>query len=226
MNIERLNEDRFIINDHLLGLSIIKDIENILASYFNKNTDVDQYAIRKLFQVIPALQVLFELPIIKELRKKGYFLTKSIYFNKPALSNWFVSYHQDLSISVKEKRDTKGYTGWTYKKGQHGVIPTLNVLENTITLRIHLDITKDDNGALRIIKNSHKNGILSREQIEQIDFNKEIVCSLKKGGLMFMKPLLLHASNKSTSSLDRRVIHLEFCNQELDGDLEWLERQI
>jgi len=97
-------------------------------------------------------------------------------------------------------------------------------LENTITVRIHLDDTNHENGALRVIKNSHSSGVLTREQIQEIDLNKEVVCNLKKGDFMLMKPLLLHASNKSTSKSDRRVIHLEFCNQELDGALEWLER--
>jgi len=40
---------------------------------------------------------------------------------------------------------------------------------------------------------------------------------------MLMKPLLLHASQKSISENDRRVIHLEFSNQEIP--MEWLEKK-
>jgi len=43
---------------------------------------------------------------------------------------------------------------------------------------------------------------------------------------MIMKPLLFHASNKTTNNQKRRVIHIEFNNQELPYDLEWSERFI
>jgi hypothetical protein len=41
---------------------------------------------------------------------------------------------------------------------------------------------------------------------------------------MLMKPLLLHASSRSTSARPRRVIHLEFSNVELPQGLAWRER--
>ncbi|WP_162549742.1 phytanoyl-CoA dioxygenase family protein [Hymenobacter nivis] len=45
------------------------------------------------------------------------------------------------------------------------------------------------------------------------------------GGAMLMKPLLLHASSRSTSDRPRRVIHLEFSAQELPAGLAWRERR-
>ncbi len=42
---------------------------------------------------------------------------------------------------------------------------------------------------------------------------------------MLMKPLTLHASSKTINKKQRRVIHLEFCNQLLETPLEWLEYQ-
>ena len=40
-----------------------------------------------------------------------------------------------------------------------------------------------------------------------------------------MKPLLLHASNRSTSNRPRRVMHLEFASVELPAGLAWRERR-
>ncbi|WP_405378417.1 phytanoyl-CoA dioxygenase family protein [Nonlabens sp. Asnod3-A02] len=220
---QKLHKDGFSFNDQSIDNSIIQKIESNLNAYFENNSQADKYAIRQLIKRLPDLNILFEIPILKYLIKEQYSLTKSIYFNKPAMSNWFVPYHQDLSIGVKEKIDTEGYKGWTFKKEQHGVIPPKRILENTITVRIHLDDTNEENGALRVIKNSHSNGILKREQINRINTDDELICKLNKSEYMLMKPLLLHASHKSTSNSDRRVIHLEFCNQELDGELEWLE---
>jgi hypothetical protein len=39
-----------------------------------------------------------------------------------------------------------------------------------------------------------------------------------------MKPLLFHASNKTTNNERRRVLHIEFSNQELPDGLEWSEK--
>src|SRR5690606_27292073 len=51
----------------------------------------------------------------------------------------------------------------------------------------------------------------------------EFQCHVKVGGVMFMKPLLLHASNRTTNGMKRRVIHIEFSKRELPGDLNWSE---
>lgn len=56
------------------------------------------------------------------------------------------------------------------------------------------------------------------------DEETEAICPVKKGGIMFMKPLLLHASNKTTNQAQRRVIHIEFSRIELPERLNWSER--
>jgi ectoine hydroxylase-related dioxygenase (phytanoyl-CoA dioxygenase family) len=147
-----------------------------------------------------------------------------IRINKHSISNWFVSYHQDLSISVKNKIEEKGYHSWTNKKGQLGVIPPLGVLGNSFTFRIHLDKTDETNGVLKVISKSHKKGIIRvSNDFEASKEGEEVICNIDKGGIMIMKPLLLHSSQKSVSENDRRVIHLEFCNQEIP--MKWLEQE-
>jgi len=49
------------------------------------------------------------------------------------------------------------------------------------------------------------------------------VCNIETGGVMLMKPLILHASHRSISENDRRVIHVEFCNKEIP--MKWLEKR-
>ncbi|MBB5394835.1 hypothetical protein [Mucilaginibacter sp. AK015] len=40
-----------------------------------------------------------------------------------------------------------------------------------------------------------------------------------------MRPLLLHASNRTTNNKPRKVIHIEFSNAKLPDEIEWSERQ-
>lgn len=153
----------------------------------------------------------------------NFFIAKSIYFDKPPESNWFVAYHQDLTISVDKKVVLENYKHWTIKQNQFAVQPPVAVLENIFTIRIHLDPTTWQNGALKVINKSHKNGI---ERIENIDFEnkQETICEVEKGGIMIMKPLLFHASNKTTNNKRRRVIHIELSNQALPKPLNWSEK--
>ncbi|HEY0029114.1 MAG TPA: hypothetical protein VGC65_00035 [Bacteroidia bacterium] len=51
-----------------------------------------------------------------------------------------------------------------------------------------------------------------------------MILLFREGGLMIMKPLLLHSSGQSSSNKRRRVIHIEFANKELPFDLQWSEK--
>ncbi|QSW90493.1 phytanoyl-CoA dioxygenase family protein [Flavobacterium endoglycinae] len=215
------------------------EIQNIISLIENKTADnpenntfrksQDLFAIRQFHKEIPeTLPYIFNQKlqdIIETNFGKGYFITKSIYFDKPEKSNWFVAYHQDLTISVEKKIQTENFENWTVKQNQFAVQPPTEILQNNFTIRIHIDKTTKENGALKVINNSHSKGIL---RIEKLNFEseKETICEVEKGGIMIMKPLLFHASNKTTNNERRRVIHIEFSRQNLPNGLEWSEKTI
>ena len=205
---------------------IITCIENIEQSGDSFMQTKDLFAIRQLINNIPELSdLLFNekmTQLIQGHSQSEYFLTKAIYFDKPSDSNWFVPFHQDLSISVDKKIETSNYSNWTFKKGQYGVQLPINILEDTITVRIHLDKTDANNGALEIIPKSHLNGI-TRKDSKHWNTENEYICNVEKGGVMLMKPLTLHASSRTTNGQKRRVIHLEFNKHLLTKSLSWLE---
>ncbi len=186
----------------------------------------DLFAIRELLIQVPELNELIwneKMLNLIESFGEGFFLTKAIYFDKPKKSNWFVAYHQDLIINVSNRVKEQGFINWTNKKGQIGVQPPEEFLCSTITLRIHLDDTDHTNGALRVIPKSHLLGI---RKTECLSVTEEEVCFVERGGIMLMKPLLMHASNRSTGQRNRRVIHLEICNKELPKSLKWKEKSV
>ncbi|MEH3111913.1 phytanoyl-CoA dioxygenase family protein [Pedobacter terrae] len=221
------------------GFAVIDDVftddevENIFAAIdrvdstketFRKSNDL--FAIRQFLREVPdSIALIFNQQlkaIVTELFGKDYFLVKSIYFDKPETSNWFVSYHQDLTISVNQKIDITGFGPYTKKHDQFAVQPPLHILEGNFTIRIHLDDTTEHNGALKVIPGSHSKGIYRPETIDW-RIVKEVSCSVRRGGIMIMKPLLLHSSNRTSNHKKRRVIHLEFSNQILPKELSWSE---
>jgi ectoine hydroxylase-related dioxygenase (phytanoyl-CoA dioxygenase family) len=205
-------------------LQVLAQIDSNKAT-FRKTADL--FAIRQFLKEVPNVIPLIFTPtlatIISEVFGDNFFVVKSIYFDKPSASNWFVAYHQDLTISVDKKLDLLGFGPWTTKQNQFAVQPPLTILQDNFTIRIHLDDTDASNGALKVINQSHLKGIYRPETINW-DEETEIICPVKKGGIMFMKPLLLHASNKTTNQAQRRVIHIEFSRSDLPENLNWSEQ--
>lgn len=207
--------------------NIINVIQNIDTSKENFRKSEDLFAIRQFLKEIPEIKgLIFNdtiKTIIKEVFGEKYVVVKSIYFDKPEKSNWYVAYHQDLTISVDKKLELPNFGPWTTKENQFAVQPPLPILENIYTIRIHLDDTDENNGALKVVPKSHAKGIY---RPETIDWNVETekICNVEKGGMMIMKPLILHGSNRTTNGKKRRVIHIEFSDMELPEELKWSER--
>lgn len=228
---DQLSDNGFAIIENIYDATELTAISTLInQSSSDKETfrkSGDLFAIRQFVKEIPGttnILLNYKLrTILSNLFSRSYFITKSIYFDKPENSNWYVSYHQDLTISVDEKADTPGFINWTKKQNQFAVQPPINILENNITVRIHLDNTDENNGALKVIPQSHLKGIYRPETIDWSE-EKEISCSVPSGGVMLMKPLLLHSSGRTTNQKQRRVIHIEFSDHELPASLNWSER--
>ena len=149
------------------------------------------------------------------------FAVRGIFFNKTQSSNWKVVWHQDLTIAVRERRDVNGFGPWTRKAGVWHVQPPAEVMSGMLAIRLHLDESGLDNGPLRVIAGSHKEGRLSAEEIARSEKGSCVICAVPRGGALLMRPLLLHASSACVSPKPRRVIHLEFAATELPHGLEW-----
>jgi ectoine hydroxylase-related dioxygenase (phytanoyl-CoA dioxygenase family) len=204
-------------------LEIIAEVDTTKAT-FRKSKDV--FAIRQFFKEVPnSIDLILTkklTTLISEICGENYFVVKAIYFDKPEGSNWFVPYHQDLTISVDKKLELDGFGPWTTKQNQFAVQPPIEILKNNFTIRIHLDDTNEQNGALKVIPKSHLKQIYRPENIDWT-IETEMVCDVPKGGIMFMKPLLLHSSGRTTDNRKRRVIHIEFSNTALPEAIKWAE---
>ena len=204
-------------------LSVITSVDST-SQVFRRTTDL--FAIRQCLKEIPELTGLVLNQKLKNVIFKvfgsDYFVVKSIYFDKPGTSNWFVSYHQDLTISVDNKKEIEGFGPWTVKQDKYAVQPPKYILDNIFTVRIHLDETNEKNGALHVIPASHLKDI---RRYNEMNKEAEVICHVPKGGIMIMKPLLWHSSKRSSENKTRRVIHIEFSNKELPSGISWSEKQ-
>jgi hypothetical protein len=184
------------------------------------------YAVRNVLNVVPALREAVNSPPLRVLVQpflgEACFPVRGILFDKVPGANWKVPWHQDLSIAVRERIEVEEFGPWSQKAGVLHVQPPARVLENMLTLRLHLDDRGLANGPLRVIPGSHQSGKLDAEKIAAWRQRaEEVVCALPRGGVLLMRPLLLHASSASQVPGHRRVLHIEWATQELPGGLQW-----
>jgi ectoine hydroxylase-related dioxygenase (phytanoyl-CoA dioxygenase family) len=146
---------------------------------------------------------------------------RGIFFDKIEGANWKVPWHQDVTIVVRERHDLPGFHPWSVKQGLVHVQPPAEVLEQMLAVRLHLDDCGLDNGPLRVIPGTHRCGKLPAVEIDRLARQDEVACTVRAGGAVLMRPLLLHASSPAKSPSHRRVIHLEFAAGELPLPLRW-----
>ena len=227
---QEISEKGYAIVEDLFNDSEIENIASIINGTDTSNPtfrkSIDLFAIRQFLKEVPGIAPMIFTDkfnsIINELFGQDYFVVKSIYFDKPGESNWFVAYHQDLTISVDTKIEITGYSGWTVRQNQYAVQPPIDILEDNFTVRIHLDDTNECNGALKVVRGSHLKGIYRPENIDW-SIETEDICSVNHGGVMIMRPLLLHASERTTNNEKRRVIHIEYSRTKLPDEINWSE---
>ena len=149
-------------------------------------------------------------------------LVRSIVFMKSIDNNWLVTWHQDKTVAISKKIDNSGWGRWSEKDGVLHGQPPVEVLEQMVTFRVHLDASTEEDGCLKVIPNSHREGVMSQESIHKYSKSHSAVnCEAPIGSALVMRPHILHASSKATSSQPRRVLHIEYSNYQLPVDTHW-----
>src|SRR5580698_6214520 len=97
---------------------------------------------------------------IRSLLPRNAVAVQCTLFDKSPAKNWLVSLHQDLSIPVRARVAAAQCSGWSEKKGVLFVQPPVEVLEQLVAVRMHLDNCPADAGALRLVPGSHTFGRL------------------------------------------------------------------
>jgi Phytanoyl-CoA dioxygenase (PhyH) len=161
-------------------------------------------------------------PMLSALIPDDYVAVQCTYFEKSREHNWLVPIHQDLGIPVAQRVDSPALKGWSLKEDALYVQAPLNVLQQLVAVRVHLDDCSADDGPLRVVPGSHLCGVLApQEAIALRDAGTEMACTMPRGGAVILRPLLLHASSKSAGSSKRRVLHYLFGPPILPLDLQW-----
>ncbi len=142
-------------------------------------------------------------------------------FEKTGKSNWLVVWHQDTALPLEARFSSNEWGPWSTKAGINYAHAPTWALNRILALCVHLDDSMPDNGPLRVIPGSHLHGVLEDEQVFDLARNAALEeCLVSRGGIVAMRPLLIHASSKARVNRPRRVLHIEYADSfELGGGI-------
>ena len=132
-------------------------------------------------------------------------------FDKSPDANWLVVWHQDTALPLGQRNDAPEWGPWSTKGGLLYAHAPAWALELVIALRVSLDDSVITNGPLRVLPDTHRDGVLTDDQIEQRARDvRPVDCVASAGSVVAMRPLTVHASSKARSQHRRRVLHIEY----------------
>jgi hypothetical protein len=216
---QNVGHDGFYIDDQVLS----SDECNLLIDVLSKSCGKGNRAGIRNLMTNPAVCSLAHDVRLRSLASRFVGPTAVPYratlFEKSGRANWLVIWHQDTVLPLELRFDSKKWGPWSSKAGVlYAHAPTW-ALARVIALRIHLDASTELNGPLRVIPCSHSLGVLSEQDvIKRARDSEQINCLVPQGGVIAMRPLLIHASSKVNADLPRRVLHIEYIDSLDLGD--------
>lgn len=228
-DMQRFSEDGFAITPALISHEEIVELIALIEA--DVKADSKRGGVRDVMNRIPSLSRVATnravRSIVDQVLGPQAFLVRSTLFDKTDGANWKVPWHQDVTIAVHERRDTEGYGPWSIKQGITHVQPPTSVLEQMVTVRVHLDPCPSTNGALRVMPGTHHLGRIDQNLAPKyVDESLAVCCAAHPGEALVMRPLLLHASSAATEPRHRRVLHFDFATVDLAAPLQWRMRAL
>jgi Phytanoyl-CoA dioxygenase (PhyH) len=134
-------------------------------------------------------------------------------FAKSSAANWLIPWHQDTALPLATTFRDSEWASWSEKSGVHYAHAPAWALSRVVALRIHLDASTSENGPLRVVPGSQLAGVLTDEGVhDYVKSHDQTTCFVPRGGILAMRPLLIHASSKAEMDSPRRVLHLEYAD--------------
>lgn len=201
----------YSIHDQVFDASQMRDVLDALAAAHVERTKAGARHVLRVPRVRELSSDSRLVAIAGRLLGTTPVAFRATLFDKSPTSNWLVVWHQDRSLPLVRRIDGPGWGPWSTKAGTLCAPAPAWALERVVALRVSLDESTETNGPLRVLPNTHRDGVLSDGQIAAlVQRARPVDCVVPAGGVVAMRPLTVHASSKSRDVRPRRVLHIEY----------------
>jgi ectoine hydroxylase-related dioxygenase (phytanoyl-CoA dioxygenase family) len=210
---EAIEKDGFAILPRFFGR---EEIEQLLEKISAAAPRRSRAGVRHALGLTPVAELAQQPAVIEHARAvlgPAAFPYRATLFDKSPKSNWLVVWNQDTALPLCEHRETAGWGPWSVKEGVAYAHAPTAALEQILALRIHLDHSTTLNGPLRVLPGTHTLGVLDDDRVHELATKMpQVECVVPAGGILAIRPLLIHSSSKSQVEAERRVLHIEYAS--------------
>jgi ectoine hydroxylase-related dioxygenase (phytanoyl-CoA dioxygenase family) len=214
-----VQEQGYGLIPNVFGKDEVLDLLNDLR---NENLPRTRAGVRHAMRSTKVTRIALDsrmLEIARAILGTGAIGFRATLFEKLPDSNWLVAWHQDTALPLRARRDIPGWGPWSVKDGVNYAHAPAQALERILALRVHLDSSTGDNGPLRVLPGTHAQGVLTDDEIHSVaERITGVDCLMPLGGVIAMRPLIIHASSKSRTENPRRVLHIEYAESAAIAD--------
>jgi ectoine hydroxylase-related dioxygenase (phytanoyl-CoA dioxygenase family) len=189
-------------------------VDQILGEITKLSPPRSKAGVRHALRLSPVAEVARH-PLLVEIARTvlgpDAFPYRATLFEKSPKANWLVVWHQDTALPLRSQVEVQGWGPWSVKERVLYAHAPASALSQVLALRVHLDDSTADNGPLRVLPRTQTLGVLNNDSIHELSIRVPPVdCTVSKGGVVAMRPLVVHASSKSRIDTPRRVVHIEY----------------
>jgi hypothetical protein len=143
-----ITQDGFFMVEGLLAEAAVEQLIAFVEQ--NMGSNGRRGGVRNLLDVA-TMRDLAESSSIREQAEavlgRSARVVRGILFDKTENANWKVPWHQDVTIAVNRRVEAAGFGPWSVKDGVLHVQPPAAVLDEMVSIRLHLDECPAENGA-------------------------------------------------------------------------------
>lgn len=204
------------------GILEPKDVAGLLDELGRVNLPRSRAGVRHAMRLPTVAAVAQDerlMGIARETLGGKAFPFRATLFDKSPTANWLVVWHQDTALPLQQRREAPGWGPWSVKDGVIYSHAPDNALRQVLALRVHLDDSTAKNGPLRVLPGTHMLDVLTDKMLHALSTQITAVdCIVRRGGVLAMRPLIVHASSKSQVENPRRVLHIEYAASPVIAD--------
>lgn len=149
--------------------------------------------------------------IVRDLLGPEVFPFRATLLGEPYGVKGSLVWHQDVTLPMRSLREGHGWGPWLVKAGIVHAQSPASALEQVLSLRLPLAAAPPDRALVRVLPGTHLLGVLDDSELVRLTQERPAAgCFVPEGGVLAMKPLLVHAAGEPLSPASSPMLLIDY----------------